>query len=345
MRDQQPQTQAHEAVEAQAPIPEASQERTPQTPSPHKIDQQPSSPAPSPLSEKAEQDLLASMHIAIEQETMSMVKLLNQQLAKREPLFQLLDYLGKLSIILAAILFFLQIPGRRDQAKAEAWGVINSAQGQGGNGGRVRALETLTRGCARDRIEGNFWLNSNRNALNIVLERHVDGIFGNCVDLSGLTADGAYLTKSDLRYGVLKNAILPRTNLQEAQFQGANLQQVNFQQADLRKVQFQNAQLQGANFRNAKLEAANLDGAVLQFTDGRSVCRADFRNASGLTVEQIQQAENWEYAKYDEAMRQRLELPAEEQIRATLGLAPLSPEAQPEQSDLSCEPISGDVRP
>lgn len=46
---------------------------------------------------------------------------------------------------------------------------------------------------------------------------------------------------------------------------------------------------------------------------GADIKGADFRHATGLTVAQIQQAQNWEHATYDPEFAQELGLPKAEE--------------------------------
>ncbi len=45
-------------------------------------------------------------------------------------LFQLLEYAGRLTVLVAVIFYFIEAPERRKQAHYQAWQLINSAQGQ-----------------------------------------------------------------------------------------------------------------------------------------------------------------------------------------------------------------------
>src|SRR5271166_1073058 len=54
-----------------------------------------------------------------------------------------LEYLGSLSILVAVIFYFSESGDRAKQKHYQAWQVINTAQGKGGSGGRLEALEEL----------------------------------------------------------------------------------------------------------------------------------------------------------------------------------------------------------
>jgi hypothetical protein len=56
---------------------------------------------------------------------------------------EVLEYFGTLSVLPAAVSYFSESKDRIKQKHYQAWQVINSAQGKGGSGGRIDALEEL----------------------------------------------------------------------------------------------------------------------------------------------------------------------------------------------------------
>ena len=56
---------------------------------------------------------------------------------------EVLEYFGTLSLLVAAVSYFGESNDRIKQKHYQAWQVINSAQGKGGSGGRIDALEEL----------------------------------------------------------------------------------------------------------------------------------------------------------------------------------------------------------
>ena len=58
---------------------------------------------------------------------------------------EVLEYCGTLSLLIAAVSYFAEGNDRIKQKHYQAWQVINSAQGKGGSGGRIDALEELHR--------------------------------------------------------------------------------------------------------------------------------------------------------------------------------------------------------
>jgi hypothetical protein len=56
---------------------------------------------------------------------------------------EVLEYLGSFSVLIAVIFYFSESGNRIKQRHYQAWQVINTAQGKGGSGGRIEALEEL----------------------------------------------------------------------------------------------------------------------------------------------------------------------------------------------------------
>src|SRR5947208_8451834 len=56
---------------------------------------------------------------------------------------EVLEYLGKFTVLIAVIFYFAESGDRKKQKHYQAWQVINTAQGKGGSGGRIEALQEL----------------------------------------------------------------------------------------------------------------------------------------------------------------------------------------------------------
>jgi hypothetical protein len=118
------------------------------------------------------------------------------------------------------------------------------------------------------------------------------------------------LTYIDLRrvsfeQGDFRNTVFLRSNLTGIRFYKAKLEKSNFWQANLTRVKLLKANLSQAdlvetNFYEADLRECNLSGA--------NINKANFTKARGLTVEQIQSAQQWQEAIYDESLRIQLGL-------------------------------------
>src|SRR5258708_16018932 len=58
-------------------------------------------------------------------------------------LLRILEYSSFLSVMFAVLVYFNEAPDRKKQKHYQAWQVINTAQGKGGSGGRVEAMQEL----------------------------------------------------------------------------------------------------------------------------------------------------------------------------------------------------------
>src|ERR1700722_12828022 len=56
---------------------------------------------------------------------------------------EVLEYLGIFSVLIAVIFYFSESGDRKKQRHYQAWQVINTAQGKGGSGGRIEALQQI----------------------------------------------------------------------------------------------------------------------------------------------------------------------------------------------------------
>jgi len=156
---------------------------------------------------------------------------------------EVLEYLGTLSLLLAAVSYFSESGNRLKQKHLMAWQVINSAQSKGGSGGRIDALEEL----------------------------HADG-----VPLVGVDVGDAFLQGIDLG-----GANLLRANLRGADVRGGNLSKSRLEYADLTSANFRGASFRSANLQKASLEDADLNGADLSDSDlaGANLAKTDLRKA------------------------------------------------------------------
>src|SRR5215831_18263254 len=56
---------------------------------------------------------------------------------------EVLEYLSTLGVLVAVFFYFAESGNRVKQKHYQAWQVINTAQGKGGSGGRIEALQEL----------------------------------------------------------------------------------------------------------------------------------------------------------------------------------------------------------
>jgi hypothetical protein len=161
---------------------------------------------------------------------------------------EVLEYVGTLSIFFAVVSYFAESGDRIKQKHYQAWQVINTAQGKGGAGGRIDALEELS----KDGVP--------------LVGVDVSGAFLQGVELNDEDLDRSNISSADVRRGSFKDTRLEFANLASANFRGGN-----FQNADLRNATLQDADLQGADLGKADLEGADLTRADLRQTDLRSI--------------------------------------------------------------------------
>jgi molybdenum ABC transporter molybdate-binding protein len=146
-------------------------------------------------------------------------------LLSRWSLLEVLEYCGSLSILVGVIFYFAGAHDRLEQKHYQAWQVINTAQGKGGSGGRIDAMQEL---------------NADR------------------VPLIGVDARDAYLQNINLA-----RANLRRCNLSGADMRGASLERADVDSSELIATNLRGANLRGADFTDANLGNADLSGADL----------------------------------------------------------------------------------
>lgn len=174
---------------------------------------------------------------------------------------EVLEYLGSFGVLVAVIFYFSESRDRLKQKHYQAWQVINTAQGKGGSGGRIEALQEL-------------------NADGVPLVGvDVSGAF-----LQGIHLEHARLLRSNFNAGDLRNsdfssADLSNADLRSANFRDANLRDTNFAEADL-----QDADLSGAELSGADLSGANLAGADLNKANAANVRWHEVRSVKNANL-------------------------------------------------------------
>jgi hypothetical protein len=156
---------------------------------------------------------------------------------------EVLEYMGIFSVLVAVIYYFAESGDRRKQKHYQAWQVINTAQGKGGSGGRIEALQEL---------------NDDHQPL-VGLE--APGAF-----LQGVRLDGANLLRCNLEATDLRDI-----HMAAAELEWADLESANFRHGDLHLAHLRNANLKDVDMVGANLSGADLSGAILENTDMRNV--------------------------------------------------------------------------
>jgi hypothetical protein len=172
---------------------------------------------------------------------------------------EVLEYLGVFSVLIAIIFYFSEAGDRTKQKHYQAWQVINTAQGKGGSGGRIEALQEL-----------------NMDHIPLV-----------GVDASGAFLQGVRLPKANLLRCDLHAADLRQSNLQSSNLAYANLQTANLRHASLRGSSLMAAILEDADLVNADLSGADLTGTNLTSADLRN---ADLKGVIWQKIQAIEKA-------------------------------------------------------
>lgn len=154
---------------------------------------------------------------------------------------EVLEYLGSLSVLIGVIFYFSESGDRIKQRHYQAWQVINTAQGKGGSGGRIEALQELN----NDKVP--------------LVGVDVSSAFLQGVNLTHANLLRADLSAADLRNSVLLAADFTYASLRSSNFRGADLERANLSNANL-----SDADLVGSNLAGAKLDSADLTSADLR---------------------------------------------------------------------------------
>jgi len=157
-----------------------------------------------------------------------------------------LDHLGTFSVLIAVIFYFSESGDRKKQRHYQAWQVINTAQGKGGSGGRIEALQEL-----------------NADHVSLI------GVDAGTAFLQGIHLSDANLSRCDLHASDLRGSnftnslftfcIMNDANLRGATLSGAKMENVNLNGADLNGASMQNVTLSGANLDEVDLRGADLE--------------------------------------------------------------------------------------
>src|SRR5712692_3096499 len=112
---------------------------------------------------------------------------------------EVLEYLSSFGVLIAVVFYFSESGDRIKQKHYQAWQVINTAQGKGGNGGRIEALQEL---------------NADDTPLVGV---DVSGAF-----LQGIHLPGARLSRSNFSAADLRDCDLSSSHMSYANLRSAN---------------------------------------------------------------------------------------------------------------------------
>ncbi len=180
---------------------------------------------------------------------------------------EVLEYLGSFSILIAVIFYFSESGDRLQQKHYQAWQVINTAQGKGGSGGRIEALQELDE----------------------------DGVPLVGVDVAGAFLQGVRLPHAKLIRANFNAVDARNSDLRAVDFTAANLRSANFRNSNLSGAKLQGADLGegdfcSANFGGANFAGATLDGADMGNTDLAGIKWQNIKSVKGASLQDVRNA-------------------------------------------------------
>jgi len=177
---------------------------------------------------------------------------------------EVLEYLETFSVLVAVVFYFAESGDRLKQRHYQAWQVVNTAQGKGGSGGRIEALQELN----EDRVP-------------------LVGVDASSAYLQGLNLEGAKLVRSDfssadLRKSNFKGVDFTQANLDSANLRGAALDRAWCEQTDLRNADLNGSSLVRVDFSGTSLDEADMRGADLREAQWQHLKSIQGANIAGV---------------------------------------------------------------
>ena len=178
-----------------------------------------------------------------------------------------LEYLSSFGVLVAVIFYFAESGERTRQRHLQMWQVMNTAQGKGGSGGRIEALQEL-----------------NHDGVPLV-GVDVSGAFLRGVKLHKANLLRANFSAADARDGEFTGA-----DFSFAEMQSGNFRNGNFVRAILRDADAPDGDFSSADFGGADLSRANLSNADLHDADLRDARWKEIGSVKGANILGIKNA-------------------------------------------------------
>jgi hypothetical protein len=180
---------------------------------------------------------------------------------------EVLEYLSSFSVLIAVVFYFSESGDRVKARHYQAWQVINTAQGKGGSGGRIEALQEL-------------------NADKVPLV----GVDVSSAYLQGLRLEHASLVRADFSSADLRTSDLAGCDLTLANLSNTNFRLASLNHTALANTDLHDADLNGADLRGADLSGAMLDGADLRLAKLENIRWQTIRSIRGANVAGVESA-------------------------------------------------------
>ena len=174
---------------------------------------------------------------------------------------EVLEYLGSFSVLIGVIFYFSESGDRIKQRHYQAWQVINTAQGKGGSGGRIEALQEL-----------------NEDKIPLV------GVDVSSAFLQGIHLGHANLLRADMRAADLRGSDLNSANLTFADLHDANLRGARLENASFSDAILKDTDLVGSDLTGADLAKTDLSGADLRLANLSSLKWREIKNIKSANI-------------------------------------------------------------
>lgn len=268
--------------------------------------------------------------------------------------FEVLEYVGRLAILLAILSFFIGLPKSHARHQAIRWEMVERAAGDEYDSNRPESLETLNRDCFPMkgleapaaklrglRLDGCYRTLGGLTWGGGLLGRHLPVLYR----YRGASLQGAHLARADLTGARLRGAVLSSADLRGTHLAGADLTQAdlrgaNLAKADLLGASLVGADMTGADLRGADLSRTDLTGAVLanaRLCGARLVRarlhRTELDHARGCEPEVMDEGPNFSGADLRGAQLFRAQLP-----RARWTRSRVDPKTAFDQADVGDPP-------
>ncbi len=180
---------------------------------------------------------------------------------------ELLEYLSSLGVLVAVIFYFMESGDRRKQKHYQAWQVIDAAEGKGGNGGRIEALEEL-----------------NADGISLV------GVNLSSAFLMGVRLPRGKLARANFDAADARQAVLLEANLEDASLRSANFRGARLEGTSLARSVLNDADFTGADLKNVDLTGASLENTDLRNVNLQGVKWGELQSVKGANVQGVKNA-------------------------------------------------------
>lgn len=182
----------------------------------------------------------------------------------RSIFLEILEYVSSLGVLVAVVFYFAGSGDRLRQRHLQMWQVMNTAQGKGGSGGRIEALQDL-----------------NHDYVPLV-GVDVSGAFLQAVKLRKAVLVRANFNAVDARGGDFTAADLSFADLRSGNFRDGRFVEAQLREADCSEADFSGADLSRADLSNADFSDADLRATVLQDVNWKTIKSVKRGNIFGV---------------------------------------------------------------